>query len=150
MFILLIVHTQNTQVTMLGPINRTVSGYNPSMTQAVHIVQDCLNGILDHTSRQPHTSEWPEIVEEGNTFVWEEKSSGIKRWDDLLDWTSSTQIGDFFIETMPVATSKWPSNKVVPEGLMKMTYTLSRGGIDHNLVSYQARDITIPFQQARL
>ncbi|KAL1858970.1 Global transcription regulator sge1 [Diaporthe australafricana] len=64
---------------------------------ALRVIEACLNGQLMHTARRPHDRERDSLIQSGNVFVYEESSSGIKRWTDGQNWSPSRILGNFLI-----------------------------------------------------
>lgn len=61
-------------------------GYVASPFDALILVEASLRGLLLHVPRPVHWSEYNNIIQDGNIFIYEEYSSGIKTWSDGLDW----------------------------------------------------------------
>lgn len=64
---------------------------------ALKIIEACLSGVLMHTARRPHDREREHLIRSGNVFVYEESSSGIKRWTDGQNWSPSRILGNYLI-----------------------------------------------------
>lgn len=64
---------------------------------ALRVIEACLSGQLLHTARRPHDRERDSLIQSGNVFVYEESSSGIKRWTDGQNWSPSRILGNFLI-----------------------------------------------------
>lgn len=64
---------------------------------ALTVVEACLSGVLMHTARRPHDREREHLIRSGNVFVYEESSSGIKRWTDGQNWSPSRILGNYLI-----------------------------------------------------
>jgi Gti1/Pac2 family transcription factor len=55
------------------------------------------NGILAKVTRRPHERERDQLIKSGNIFVFDEQSSGIRRWTDGIAWSPSRILGNFLI-----------------------------------------------------
>lgn len=64
---------------------------------ALRIFEACLQGMSHHVSRRPHDRERPDMIMSGNVFIYDERSSGIKRWTDGHHWSPSRIDGNFLI-----------------------------------------------------
>ncbi|KAI0181044.1 Gti1/Pac2 family-domain-containing protein [Hypoxylon sp. FL1284] len=80
-----------------GLVQPTFYGFVQNCMDALILFEACLTGQLQHVSRRPHDRERPELIASGNVFVYEEKSSGIKRWTDGVSWSPSRILGNFLI-----------------------------------------------------
>lgn len=75
----------------------TWRGMVMSTIDALKIIEACLTGVLMHTARRPHDREREHLIRSGNVFVYEESSSGIKRWTDGQNWSPSRILGNYLI-----------------------------------------------------
>ncbi|KAF3770304.1 hypothetical protein M406DRAFT_248636, partial [Cryphonectria parasitica EP155] len=75
----------------------TWRGMVMSTIDALKVVEACLTGTLMHTARRPHDREREHLIRSGNVFVYEESSSGIKRWTDGQNWSPSRILGNYLI-----------------------------------------------------
>ncbi|CAN8096869.1 unnamed protein product [Discula destructiva] len=75
----------------------TWRGMVMSTIDALKIIEACLSGVLLHTARRPHDREREHLIRSGNVFVYEESSSGIKRWTDGQNWSPSRILGNYLI-----------------------------------------------------
>ena len=75
----------------------TWSGFCHSTTDALVILEACLQGRLNHIPRRPHDRERASLITSGNIFVYEENASGIKRWTDGMTWSPSRIMGNFLV-----------------------------------------------------
>ncbi|RYP67384.1 hypothetical protein DL771_007275 [Monosporascus sp. 5C6A] len=64
---------------------------------ALILFEACLNGQLSHVPRRPHDRERPSLIKSGHVFIYEEHSSGIKRWTDGVSWSPSRILGNYLI-----------------------------------------------------
>ncbi|KAI5859332.1 Gti1/Pac2 family-domain-containing protein [Durotheca rogersii] len=78
----------------LGP---TFIGYIGSTMDALILFEACLCGRFSHVPRRPHDRERPDLIVSGNVFIYEEHSSGIKRWTDGVPWSPSRILGNFLL-----------------------------------------------------
>lgn len=75
----------------------TYNGYVETTQDALLIFQAALTGELPIVSRRPHDRERNELVVSGSIFVFNEQSSGIKRWTDGIAWSPSRILGNFLV-----------------------------------------------------
>ncbi|KAI1468190.1 Gti1/Pac2 family-domain-containing protein [Daldinia caldariorum] len=80
-----------------NPLNPTFFGYIASTMDALILFEGCLNGHLSHVPRRPHDRERSSLIVSGNVFIYEENSSGIKRWTDGVPWSPSRILGNFLL-----------------------------------------------------
>lgn len=79
------------------PIGPTYSGYVRSTADALVIFEACLTGHLLHVPRRPHDRERADLITSGGVYVYEEHSSGMKRWTDGTTWSPSRIMNNFLI-----------------------------------------------------
>lgn len=75
----------------------TFTGYVATTHDALILFEACLTGILHHVPRRPHDRERSHLVRSGSVFIYEENSSGIKRWTDGVTWSPSRILGNFLV-----------------------------------------------------
>ncbi|KAK7520785.1 Gti1/Pac2 family-domain-containing protein [Phyllosticta citriasiana] len=75
----------------------TWHGFVHTTQDALTIIEACLNGTLIHCPRRPHDRERASLIRSGSVFVYEETTSGIKRWTDGLSWSPSRIMGNFLV-----------------------------------------------------
>ncbi|KAM5342867.1 hypothetical protein ACJ41O_013833 [Fusarium nematophilum] len=75
----------------------TFEGFIGSTMDALILFEACLSGALKHIPRRPYNRERGDLIRSGNVFIYEESSSGIKRWTDGISWSPSRALGDFLI-----------------------------------------------------
>ncbi|KAI8958077.1 Gti1/Pac2 family-domain-containing protein [Daldinia sp. FL1419] len=80
-----------------GPLQPTFQGYIGSTMDALILFEACLCGRLRHVPRRPHDRERSNLIVSGNVFIYEEHSSGIKRWTDGVPWSPSRILGNFLL-----------------------------------------------------
>lgn len=80
--------------TVLEP---TFTGYVATTQDALILFEACLAGVLHHVPRRPHDRERSHLVRSGSVFIYEENSSGIKRWTDGVTWSPSRILGNFLV-----------------------------------------------------
>jgi hypothetical protein len=80
-----------------SPLNPTFYGHIASTQDALLLFEACLNGTLNHVARRPHDRERSGLIKSGNVFIYEEHSSGIKRWTDGVPWSPSRILGNFLV-----------------------------------------------------
>ncbi len=79
------------------PLSPTFYGYIASTHDALLLFETCLSGALNHVARRPHDRERVSLIKSGNVFIYEEHSSGIKRWTDGVPWSPSRILGNFLV-----------------------------------------------------
>ena len=75
----------------------TWKGHIETTKDALIIFQACFEGHLSHCFRRPHDRERNQLIVSGNVFVYEEATSGIKRWTDGIPWSPSRILTNFLI-----------------------------------------------------
>lgn len=80
-----------------SPLQPTFYGHIASTQDALLLFEACLRGSIDHVARRPHDRERAGLIQSGNVFIYEEHSSGIKRWTDGVPWSPSRILGNFLI-----------------------------------------------------
>ncbi len=75
----------------------TWRGHVNTTMDALILFEACLNGDLLHCARRPHDREREDLIRSGNVFIYEEHSSGIKRWTDGYNWSPSRILNNFLI-----------------------------------------------------
>ncbi|XDG01392.1 hypothetical protein ABKA04_001007 [Annulohypoxylon sp. FPYF3050] len=80
-----------------SPLQPTFRGYIASTMDALILFEACLSGHLFHVPRRPHDRERSSLIVSGNVFIYEEHSSGIKRWTDGVPWSPSRILGNFLL-----------------------------------------------------
>src|SRR5271163_2806831 len=76
----------------------TFSGYVGTSNDALLIFEAARgNQILQKVSRRPHDRERDRLIKSGNIFVFDEASSGIRRWTDGVAWSPSRILGNYLI-----------------------------------------------------
>lgn len=73
----------------------TYYGHVGSTQDALILIEACLRGHLNHTSRRPRSAELTPLGNSGNVFVYESRSSGITSWRDGLPWSQVEKVGNF-------------------------------------------------------
>ena len=80
-----------------SPLAPTFVGHIASTQDALILFELCLSGGLNHVARRPHDRERANLIKSGNVFIYEEHSSGIKRWTDGVPWSPSRILGNFLV-----------------------------------------------------
>ncbi|KAI0431523.1 Gti1/Pac2 family-domain-containing protein [Xylaria sp. FL1042] len=80
-----------------GTLEPTYQGFISSTMDALVLFEACLTGVLQHVARRPHDRERSQLIKSGNIFIYEEHSSGIKRWTDGIAWSPSRILGNFLL-----------------------------------------------------
>lgn len=75
----------------------TFRGYVRTTKDALLLFEACLSGHINHVPRRPHDRERTSLIDSGNVFIYEEQSSGIKRWTDGVTWSPSRILGNFLV-----------------------------------------------------
>lgn len=84
-------------MTSASPLAPTFLGHIASTQDALLLFEACLSGALNHVARRPHDRERASLIKSGNVFIYEEHSSGIKRWTDGVPWSPSRILGNFLV-----------------------------------------------------
>ncbi|CAL3965966.1 hypothetical protein PZA11_002772 [Diplocarpon coronariae] len=84
-------------MTSASPLSPTFYGHIASTQDALLLFEACLSGALNHVARRPHDRERVSLIKSGNVFIYEEHSSGIKRWTDGVPWSPSRILGNFLV-----------------------------------------------------
>lgn len=80
-----------------APLAPTFYGHIASTQDGLLLFEACLSGALNHVPRRPHDRERAGLIRSGNVFIYEEHSSGIKRWTDGVPWSPSRILGNFLV-----------------------------------------------------
>ncbi|ORY69483.1 Gti1/Pac2 family-domain-containing protein [Pseudomassariella vexata] len=80
-----------------APLQPTFQGYIATTMDALILFEACLTGQMSHVPRRPHDRERNQLIVSGNVFIYEEHSSGIKRWTDGVPWSPSRILGNFLL-----------------------------------------------------
>jgi len=80
-----------------SPLSPTFYGHIASTQDALLLFESCLSGALNHVARRPHDRERSSLIKSGNVFIYEEHSSGIRRWTDGVPWSPSRLLGNFLV-----------------------------------------------------
>ncbi|KAL8717266.1 MAG: hypothetical protein Q9225_005475 [Loekoesia sp. 1 TL-2023] len=79
------------------PCVPTWQGHVETTKDALLIFEGCFQGTLAHCFRRPHDRERAQLIVSGNVFIYEEATSGIKRWTDGIPWSPSRILTNFLI-----------------------------------------------------
>ncbi|KAM3067146.1 Global transcription regulator sge1 [Clarireedia jacksonii] len=79
-----------------SPLSPTFQGHIASTHDAL-LFEACLTGHLNYVARRSHDRERSSLIKSGNVFIYEERSSGIKRWTDGVPWSPSRVLGNFLV-----------------------------------------------------
>ncbi|KAK8221069.1 Gti1/Pac2 family-domain-containing protein [Phyllosticta capitalensis] len=152
----------------------TWHGFVHTTQDALTIIEACLNGTLIHCPRRPHDRERANLIRSGSVFVYEESTSGIKRWTDGLSWSPSRIMGNFLVyrelerpfppgekkranrarnknsKDRKITGSLVDSYDFKRGGLLKRTLSVTVNGCTHHLIAYytieDAKDQTTLFR----
>ncbi|KAI2642773.1 Gti1/Pac2 family-domain-containing protein [Xylaria nigripes] len=80
-----------------NPLAPTFHGYIGTTMDALILFEACLTGHLTHIPRRPQDRERHSLIRSGNIFIYEEHSSGIKRWTDGIPWSPSRILNNFLL-----------------------------------------------------
>jgi Gti1/Pac2 family transcription factor len=72
-------------------------GHVATTQDALMLFEACLQGHLSYLPRRPHDRERNQLICSGCVFIYEEDSSGIKRWTDGVTWSPSRVLGNFLV-----------------------------------------------------
>ncbi len=75
----------------------TWRGHVNTTMDALVLFEACLLGRMNHVPRRPQDRERDNLIRSGNVFIYEEHSSGIKRWTDGYNWSPSRILNNFLI-----------------------------------------------------
>lgn len=75
----------------------TFIGHVDTTQDALILFQAVIDGKLPTVSRRPQDRERNELVKSGSIFIFNEHSSGIKRWTDGIAWSPSRILGNFLV-----------------------------------------------------
>lgn len=89
-------HIKST-MTSASPLTPTFYGHIASTQDALLLFEACLNGAPNHVARRSYDRERVSLIKSGNIFIYEEHSSGIKRWTDGIVWSPSRILGNFLV-----------------------------------------------------
>jgi Gti1/Pac2 family transcription factor len=81
----------------LSELDATYYGFIGSTYDALILFEACIAGQVKHVSRRPRDSERECVIQSGRIFIYEENTSGIKRWTDGISWSPSRILGNFLI-----------------------------------------------------
>lgn len=110
-------------------LSATYYGFIGSTYDALILFEACLSGRIAHVARRPHDRERESVIKSGRVFIYEEHSSGIKRWTDGISWSPSRILGNFLIYRQLVrAFGPGEKKKAIkkpkgPVGVTKNVYT---------------------------
>ncbi|KAI0554936.1 Gti1/Pac2 family-domain-containing protein [Xylaria curta] len=80
-----------------SPLAPTFEGFIGCTMDALILFEATLRGNLAHVPRRPHDRERSHLIKSGHVFIYEEHSSGIKRWTDGVPWSPSRILGNFLL-----------------------------------------------------
>lgn len=121
----------------IQPLLPTIKTSALSTADAVFLVECCLDGTYNHAARGPYATEWQEIVQPGNVFVYEDSCSGIQQWNDYLNWTIVEQGTGLTIEESPTLPVAFGADHTLPQ-VKKLSIQVVLHGILHRIVHYQS------------
>lgn len=75
----------------------TYAGYVANTHDALLLFQATITGRLPAVTRRPHDRERADLVRSGSVFIFNEHTSGIKRWTDGIAWSPSRILGNFLV-----------------------------------------------------
>ena len=75
----------------------TWRGHVETTRDALLVFEAALQGRLQHCIRRPHDRERNNLIVSGNVFVYEEGTSGIKRWTDGIPWSPSRILTNYLL-----------------------------------------------------
>jgi hypothetical protein len=78
-------------------IQPTFNGHVITTYDALLLFEACLTGHLALIPGRPSNQERKSLACSGSVFIYEEISSGIKRWTDGQNWSPSRRLGNFLI-----------------------------------------------------
>uniref|UniRef100_A0A060TEK1 ARAD1D08360p n=1 Tax=Blastobotrys adeninivorans TaxID=409370 RepID=A0A060TEK1_BLAAD len=75
----------------------TFVGYVSTTRDALILFQAAISGTKAQVSRRPHDRERVDLIRSGNIFIFNEETSGVKRWTDGVAWSPSRIKGNFLL-----------------------------------------------------
>ena len=75
----------------------TFQGHVATTQDALILFEACIQHQLPLLPRRPHSHERELLIRSGGTFIYEERSSGIRRWNDGIVWSPSRILGNFLV-----------------------------------------------------
>lgn len=84
-------------VSTSSPLTPTYYGYIASTLDGLLLFEAYLSGDLKQVPRRPNDRERARLIRSGSVFIYEEHSSGIKRWTDGIPWSPSRTLEDFLV-----------------------------------------------------
>lgn len=81
----------------LSPVWPIENGWVKCSLNALMLIDAYLRHQLQRVQRRPDENEWPHVISNGATFVFDQSSSGIVRWTDGKNWNPSRVRGNFIL-----------------------------------------------------
>ncbi|KAK5077418.1 Global transcription regulator sge1 [Exophiala xenobiotica] len=72
-------------------------GHVATTQDALILFEACLQGYLSPVGRRPLDRERSTLIRSGSVFIYEENTSGIKRWTDGVVWSPSRILDTFLV-----------------------------------------------------
>jgi hypothetical protein len=79
------------------PLRPTFEGLVQNSVDGLILFEACLSGELHRIARRLYARERETLVKSGNVFIYDENTSGVKRWTDDVAWSPSRISGNFLI-----------------------------------------------------
>lgn len=98
----------------MSVVNTTYHGFVSDTRDALILFQAVLDHQLKDVDRRPHDKEKGDLIQSGSVFIFNEATSGIKRWTDNMNWSPSRILGNFLVyreKDARVDESKKPASK---------------------------------------
>jgi len=90
-------NSSQSQPSAVLPLEPTWHGFCNTTVDALILFEACIDCKLPHVSRRPHDKEREGLIKSGSIFIYEEESSGIKRWTDGFNWSPSRILNNYLI-----------------------------------------------------
>jgi hypothetical protein len=79
------------------PLRPTFEGFVQNSADGLILFEACLSGELHQIGRRPYARGRETLVKSGSVFIYDENTSGVKRWTDGVAWSPSRISGNFLI-----------------------------------------------------
>ena len=131
------------QIEPIAPTKQNVG----SASEIPAIIEGCLLGKLNHTTRPPREHEFVDLLQHGNVYIFEEHSSGIRIWGDGLHWRHKIIAGEFTIEISPVTENAVWKRNPIPHGIARLMGATTHKNHEHRAVYHFKYDDNISLRE---
>ncbi len=123
-------------------LEATYYGFIGSTLDALILFEACIAGQVKQVSRRPRDRERERVIKSGKVLIYEENTSGIKRWSDGISWSPSRILGNFLVyRQLAKAVGPAKKKKVIKKSKVGPT------GISKNNQSNNGRHKDSHFQE---